>query len=189
MEIIKAIPNKDGSKEPGIEYCEGWHDHYAMGISVVCGYDYDTGRFRVFMKDNFEELQEIFVKNHGPFVGFNNIGFDNQVLRANSIHINDERCYDILKEIWVASGLTSNFQHPSHLGFSLDDVLSSNFKGIQKSGHGSFAPILWQKKQYAKVVDYCLNDIKCTKEVLDQILYRGLLKSPKTGEILNIPRP
>ena len=202
-EIIKAIQGKGESRVDGIEYCEGWHDYEGMGISVVCGYDYYTDRYRVFMEDNFEELRDVFREHPGPFVGFNNIGFDNRLLRANDIFPDDGRCYDILKEIWVSAGLAPEFQYPSHIGYGLDDVLQVNFNGLQKSGNGAQAPVLWQLKQYAQVVDYCLDDVRLTKKVLDEILKTGRLINPKglgcvdyclddvrlTKEVLVLPRP
>lgn len=189
-EIVKAISSKNEEMLQGIEYCKGWQDHENMGLSVVCGYDYNTMRFRVFMKDNFGELQMIFEHQNGPFVGFNNIGFDNKLLRANGIEINDSKCYDILKEIWVANGLGPEFEYPSHIGYGLDAVLNVNFPGIKKSGHGALAPVQWQRKQYAQVVDYCLEDIRLTKKVLDKILTSGKLVDPVSKEkILIIPRP
>lgn len=188
-EIIKAIQGKNEDRIQRIEYCEGWQDHKNMGISVVCGYDYFTDRYRVFMADNFTALQGVLLAHPGPLIGFNNIGFDNKLLRANGIAIADEKCYDILSEIWKADGLTAWFEYPTHIGYSLNNILSSNFPNLQKSGHGALAPVLWQQKQYAEVVDYCLEDVRLTKKVLDKILRTGNLINPKNGNVLKIPRP
>jgi hypothetical protein len=132
-EIIRAIQNKNEARLYGIEYCAGWHDFENMGISVVCGYDYLTDRYRVFMQDNFDELQDIFADcRNAPFVGFNSIAFDNNLFRANNIRIDDNQCYDILREIWISDGLDPDFEYPSHLGYGLNDTLKANFTGIQK---------------------------------------------------------
>lgn len=101
-EIIKAIEDKKHPKQDGIESCFGWHDHENMGLSCVCCYDYLTDRYRVFLEDDWEWLQSLFNVG-GPLVGFNNIGFDNKLLRANSFNDND--CYDILQQIWMAESL------------------------------------------------------------------------------------
>lgn len=188
-EIIKAIQSKNEDRLKGIEYCDGWQDHENMGISVVCGYDYFTDRYRVFMADNLINLQAVLLDHPGPLVGFNNIGFDNKLLRANGLKVDDSKCYDILKEIWISDGLSPEFQYPSHIGYSLDDLLLANFTGIAKSGHGAMAPVLWQQKRYAEVVDYCLEDVRLTKKVLDRILRSGRLLNPKNGKPLLVPRP
>jgi len=191
-EIIKAIEDKRHPKQEGIEYCDGWQDHANMGISCVCCYDYDTGRYRVFLNDNDEGwdlLQYAFNHNSGPLVGFNNIGFDNKLLRANEFVVDDSHCYDILQQIWVADNLTPEFHYPSHIGYSLDAVLSANFPNLQKSGHGALAPVLWQQGRLGQVIDYCLEDIRLTKKVLDKILKTGRLLNPTNGQPLKIPRP
>lgn len=188
-EIIKAIEDKKHPKQDGIEYCEGWQDHENMGISCVCCYDYLTDRYRVFLKDDWDGLQGLFHVG-GPLIGFNNIGFDNKLLRANGFKINDNDCYDILQQIWLADDLEPEFHYPSHAGYGLDAVLSANFPNIQKSGHGATAPVLWQKGKIGQVIDYCLEDIRLTKKVLDKILRTGRLINPiKSDVFLGIPRP
>ena len=44
IEIIKAIPSKNGERITGIEYCEGWKDHANMGISVIGAMTWPEGR-------------------------------------------------------------------------------------------------------------------------------------------------
>lgn len=39
IEIIKAIPGRNGEREEGIEYAEGFHDHANLGVSVIGAYD------------------------------------------------------------------------------------------------------------------------------------------------------
>jgi len=190
-EIIKAIEDKKHPKQTGIEYCKGWQDHENMGISCVCCYDYQSDRYRVFLEDKgWDLLQSLFDNNNGPLIGFNNIGFDNKLLRANGVLVDDKKCYDILQQLWVADGLAPEFHYPSHIGYSLDALLSVNFPNLQKSGHGALAPVLWQQGMIGQVIDYCLEDIRLTKKVLDRILRIGMLVNPINGKTpLLIPRP
>lgn len=188
-EIIKAIEDKKHPKQEGIEYCSGWQDHKNMGLSCVCCYDYLTKRYRVFLEDGWDKLQHLF-STRRPLIGFNNIGFDNKLLRANGFIIPDDICYDILQQIWLADDLAPEFHYPSHIGYSLDATLKVNFPNLQKSGHGALAPILWQEGKTGQVIDYCLEDIRLTKKVLDKILRTGGLVNPiKSDVFLSIPRP
>lgn len=188
-EIVKAIQGKNEAVIPGIKYCQGWRDFDNMGISVVCGYDYRTERYRIFMEDNMDELRAIFDdKDNFPFVGFNSKGFDNKLLVANNVNVNDMLCYDILQKVWVADGLEPEFRYPSHIGYGLDDIVKVNFNRA-KSGHGALAPVQWQRREYGSVVDYCLEDVRLTKMVMDQILLKGTLINPKNGKQLFITRP
>jgi len=191
LEILKAIPDpRGGEPEVGIEYCEGWKDHANMGITVLGVYDYLEDRYRVFLDDNKEEFAKL-LDSRGPLcVGFNSIPFDNEVLmhtegwRAPNTAI----CYDLLKEIWNALKLQSAFNVGTHGGLGLEAMCEANF-GTKKSGNGAMAPILWQRKQFGAVIDYCLNDVVLSKQLMDRVLAGHPLINPKGGKPLLLRNP
>ena len=201
IEIEKAIADKKNPPVGGIEYCKGWGDHAGMGISFIGAYDYQEDRYRAFFKDNFADFANL-VSSRNPIVGFNNIGFDNKVLVNTSstasylyaCHIDTEsiilRSYDILREIWRAAGLDPNkFNLHTHVGYGLDDCCKANF-GIRKSGNGALAPVDFQRGKYGNVADYCLNDVRMTKKLFDQIISHGYIIDPKDqNRILRLRRP
>jgi hypothetical protein len=82
LEILRAIPDRNGRRDEGIEYCEGWHDHANMGITVLGVFDYAEDRYRVFCLDNNQEFTNLVSERRPLCVGFNNIRFDNAVLSA-----------------------------------------------------------------------------------------------------------
>lgn len=183
-EIVKAIQGKNEERLQGIEYCEGWHDHAGMGISVICVYDYATGRYRVFCADNFPEFQEL-VNSTNIVVGFNSIGFDNKLCAANGLNVPAEKTYDLLAEIWAGSGLTKTFKFGTHTGFGLEACCQANF-GLKKTGNGATAPVDWQRGKIGKVIDYCLNDISLTKILLDQVIEKGFIIDPRYPDVRQI---
>lgn len=188
LEIIKAIPDKNSENLQGIEYCEGWQDHKNMGISVICAYDYVDDRYRVFCKDNFKEFQKLCTERN-CLVSFNGIGFDNKVLKENGIIVPENRCYDILVQVWIGDNLKPMFEYPSHIGYGLDAICAANFDE-RKTGHGALAPVQWQKGEIGDVIDYCINDVKLTKDLLDYIIRYGAIKSPKEKDkIIRVRRP
>lgn len=180
IEIVKAVPPKYGEpKEPGIQYCDGWEDFANMGISVVGIYDYNADTYRIFCEDNREELQMLFAR-HNICVSFGGIKFDNNVLHAAwGIEIDRNKCYDILREIWVSMGLDpTRFVSKTHGGLSLNAIAIAN--GLTgKTGNGAYAPHLWQQGKIGSVIDYCLQDVRATKGLLDKILRLGQLKDPR----------
>lgn len=189
IEIIKAIPNRSGPRDPKIEYCEGWHDHENMGVSVIGCYDYREDRYRVFCADNFGAFLSRCAIDGTLLVSFNGISFDNRVIDAClKTKIPERICYDLLVEVWAASGLGPKFAYPSHAGFGLDAICEANF-GTKKTGNGAFAPVLWQRSQIGEVIDYCLNDVRLTKQLFDHVLDGGRLKCPKTGNPLTLRSP
>lgn len=189
IEIINAIANKKTDRIDGINYCDGWHDHAGMGISVIGAYDYEEGRYRVFCADNFRDFARL-VDHHDTVIGFNNISFDNPVIDAAGIHsILAAKSYDLLIEIWKGAGLGSKFKYPSHIGFGLDACCHVNF-GTRKSGHGAMAPVEWQRGNIGGVIDYCINDVKLTKQLFDLVSERGEILDPRNAEnIISVELP
>lgn len=192
-EIIKGIPPENIlQRQKDIEYCAGWSDHAHMGISVIGAYDYEEDRYRVFLRDNFDQFQEL-INNREILVGFNNINFDDKLIVENGfmLHLltidklvtNQKpiRSYDLLRETWQAASLDPDGPlSKAHAGFRLDDIAKSNF-GLAKSGNGALAPIEWQRGQYGSVIDYCIMDVKLTKMLMDQVLDKGIVFDPRAG--------
>ena len=180
-EIIKMIPPKSGELDPDLEYCAGFDDFANMGIALIGVHDYCFDQYRLFSKDELGDFQAL-VDYHDIVVGFNNIRFDNQLLAANGVKIPEDKCYDILVEMFSQFG-------GRRFGCTLGDVARVNF-GAQKSGSGADAPKLWQQGFYGKVSDYCLHDIRLTKKILDRILRQGWIINPlNTAARLYLPRP
>lgn len=192
IEIKNAIPPKDGALDPEVAYCAGWGDHANMGIACIGCYDYVEDRYRVFMDDNLLDFYALACVR-SPLVGFNNIAFDDAVIRATAgeLYPGDDVAhrYDILVQLWEAAGLGPKFQYPSHMGFSLDAVSKANF-GAAKSGNGALAPVDFQRRRYGALIDYCLNDVRLTKRALDWILTHGWLADPREPtRRLHVRRP
>lgn len=183
IEIKNGIaPNDPSQHVEGIKYCDGWTDYAAMGVAVVGVYDYCADNYRTFGEHDIADFQNL-VNAHDIAVGFNNLRFDNNVLRANNVVITPQKSYDILVEIYSALG---SYQK----GCRLDDVVKANFSNARKTGNGADAPVWWQQGFYTKVIDYCLNDVRLTKMILDRILRYGDINNPiYPSEILRMKRP
>lgn len=179
-EIEKAIRGRGEEQIPGIEYCQGWKDFIGMGISVIGVYDFKESKYRVFLEDNLNELQQL-IDDRKFCIGFNNENFDNQLLAAHNINIPEEKSFDLLKAIKEVTGTTK--------GLGLEAICKVNFNTL-KNSNGALAPILWQQKQYGKVIDYCLNDVNMTLAILNKIAFNSCLTDPRNEEeiiIITLP--
>ena len=189
IEIVKAVPSPYSHHEKGIKYCSGWSDHARMGISVIGCYDYADQRTRVFCADNFSAFVERARHSGTLLVGFNSIRFDNAVIAATiNETFAEDACYDILRETWIAAGIGPEFQRGTHGGYGLDAMCEKNF-GTKKSGNGALAPVLWQQGKIGEVIDYCLNDVRLTKQLFDRVLEGVALASPKDDRPLTLRVP
>lgn len=164
LEIINAILGKGEAAEPGIRYCKGWGDHAGMGISVLVAARPDGSEVHVFIGD--AKCPEWNRENHiGLFaelaesaelvIGHNSRSFDAKVLAASGIHIDERRHLDFYHEIKKAT------REPFAKGYKLNDICK-RIGGPQKSDDGALAPMLWQRGERQRVIDYCINDIQMT---------------------------
>lgn len=182
LEIVNGIPPRDGKCEADITYCAGWDDHANMGISVICAYDSESDRYRVFCEDNFTAFLDLcgdVAGDEGRLVSFNGIRFDNQVIwHALKMHIEEDLCYDLLREVWAAAGFGSEFNWKTHAGFGLDACAKANFD-LGKTGYGGDAPVWWQRGEIGKVIDYCLEDVRLTTKLFQRVLLQGQIADPR----------
>lgn len=184
IEIANPIaPADDSKREAGLFYAKDFQDYSNMGIACIVAYEYSTDKYRIFGKYELDDFQ-LLLDAHDVAVGFNNIRFDNNVLRACNVSISDSKSYDILAKIYHALG---SFQK----GCKLEDVIKANFpNSAGKSMNGADAPIQWQKGYHTRVIDYCVNDVRLTKMLLDRILRFGWLKNPiNPDKLIKIKRP
>ena len=172
LEIQKAIPH--GERVDGIEYCKGWDDHANMGIACLCAYDFAADRYFVFTEDNLKEFDDL-AEGH-TLGGFNSIGFDNKVLRAEGLLQDHHAHYDLLRRTWDA--MDDIDPDESKKGSGLDALARANgFKG--KTGHGAKAPVWYQQGQIGRVINYCLEDVRITKELIARVYAEGVLNDPR----------
>ena len=182
-EIANPIDDGKIQRLPDLVYADGWGDYKGMGISVVGCYSYSDngGSYISFTKDNLKELQDAFDR-HALLVGFNNVYFDNKLLEAHGFKIPREKVYDMFLEIKRAANAGKYAK-----GYNLGNVAVKN--GLQgKSGSGENAPLMWQRGLHSEVIEYCLQDVKVTKEVLDLVI-SGSLLCPVTGQPLDVYKP
>lgn len=188
LEIIKAISEKSGLRVDGIEYCEGWHDHTNMGISVIgfCaiitnGKDMIIGD-PSFVAGDYWGLQFFrkLANESDGVIGFNTRGFDDKVLAAAGIEVNTT--YDLLEEVRLAAYGSIDYQDsPKGHSYALGKLAAAN--GLTKTGDGANAAIEWQKGLHKKVADYCMNDVLISAKILKRGI-EGSLKNPNApGEL------
>lgn len=174
LETANPIDDRRTPRRGVITYANGWGDFVNMGIACVCCFDFRTNRSRVFDYKTLP-LFGALVANSECVVGFNNHRFDDEVLRAQGIMIEDARSYDILKEVYRGLGVLHQQYKPK--GYTLNDLAKTNF-GLSKSGNGAEAPFEWQAGNIGSVIDYCLYDVHLTYKLLDRILRCGYIFDP-----------
>lgn len=182
-EIIKCIPDREGFRNPNFLYCDGWHDHANMGISLIGAWLSWDNSIRIYPQSAFAAFQKA-VKEAELIVGFNSISFDDKLCHANGIEISTN--YDLLSEVWAAAGMPRTYTYgQTRAGYKLENLAQANL-GRGKSGSGELAPELWQRGKEWEVARYLTDDILITKAIFQR---RQRLIDPTDGSILCLREP
>jgi len=156
------------------------YDHKKLKVSVVGTYDYATGEYYAYLE---EELPQLFKKlEHASFlIGFNSNKFDLPVLSPYYIgNIFQFPSLDLLEEVEKALGFR----------VALDDLSRATLK-TKKSGHGFLAIDYYKKKEWDKLKNYCLSDVRITRDLYEfgkknkKVLFqtsKGMREIPVTFE-------
>ena len=154
-----------GSREPS-----------ALDMSVCCIYDYETDKYRSFTKENLNELWPIFEKAD-LLIGFNSDHFDIPVLnKYYSGDLKKIKSLDLLKEVKDSLGRRIKL-----------DTLAEATLGRNKTGHGLEAIVWWRNGEKQKVIDYCIEDVRITKDIYEYALKNGKLKYTDGKDIKEFP--
>ena len=153
----------------------GSNDPKDLDISVVCIYEYETDKYSSFLQEDFGKLWPI-LENADMLITYNGDHFDIPLLDkyypGDLSHI---KSLDLLKEVKNA------------LGYRLKlDSIAAGTLGHGKSGHGLEAITWWKNGEIEKLIKYCIDDVKATKEVYDYALKNGSLKYKDVATIKEV---
>lgn len=160
-----------------------WSTHDKMGLSVGCLYDYSDGDYKVYFRNDMKSLVDR-LNNAELIVAFNQIGFDNKLLRALGGDLKpdvDLPNFDMLYESRKSVGWREGDRFPK--GLRLDNHLEATFGAdLMKTDDGANAPILWQKGEIAQVTTYCLADVRREKMLFEHIVDKGWAATKEHGK-------
>jgi DEAD/DEAH box helicase domain-containing protein len=140
----------------------GAYNPALLEVSLVGVYFYETDTFESFLKEDLPKLWPR-LERADRIIGYNLIGFDYPCLQTSYTgDIMKLPTVDLLVEI------------EKKLGFriKLDDVAQATL-GVGKSGHGLMAVEYWRKGEIDKLREYCLQDVRVTRDVYDHALQQG----------------
>lgn len=149
-EVVLDIETQNTFEEVGGYFTD------KLKVSLVGVYYYETDTYESYLEPDLPKLFQKLEKS-GRIIGYNSIGFDMPVL--NNYYLGDLLKLpqlDILREIEKKLGHR----------IKLDDVAKATL-GTQKSGHGLQAVTWWKQGKIDEIREYCLQDVKVTKEVYE----------------------
>ena len=153
----------------------GSSDPSALDISVASAYDSETDSYTTVTVDEIEKLWPIF-ERADALVGYNSNHFDIPLL--NKYYPGDLtkiRSIDLMVEVQKVLGRRIRLQ----------SLAEATLK-VGKSGNGLESVKWWNEGLYEKVREYCIQDVKITRDLYDIALTKGSLKYKDLKDIRDI---
>ncbi len=153
----------------------GSSDPTALDISVVCIHDTKDDSYQSFFEKDFKNLWPI-LEEADALVTWNGDHFDIPLL--NKYYPGDLtkiRSIDLMKEVQNVLGRR----------LKLDTVAEATL-GANKSGHGLEAIEWWKNGELDKLVKYCIDDVRLTKELYEFAKNKGHLKYKDAGAVRDV---
>jgi DEAD/DEAH box helicase domain-containing protein len=134
-------------------------------LTVVAIHDSQTGEYSAYFKEDLPKLWPI-LERTDMLIGFNSDAFDipllNRYYPGDLLHL---RSLDLLTEVQKVLGRRIRLQS-----------LAEATLGKGKSGDGLKASEWWKEGKKEKVREYCIEDVRLTRELFDYASRHGVLK-------------
>lgn len=154
----------------------GSSDPADLTIAVVCTHDSETDMYDSFTMDQLPKLWTL-LENADMLIGYNSDHFDLPLLgRHYPGDLKKFKSLDLMKEIRAILGRR----------IKLDDIAQGTL-GKGKSADGLQAIVWWRQGDYQKVIDYCIEDVKVTKEIYEFARKNSCVKYYSGEKLLDIP--
>lgn len=144
-------------------------------ITVVAIHDSETGEYTSFSREELPRLWPV-MERADALIGFNSDNFDipllNRYYPGDLSHI---RSIDLMVEVQKVLGRRIRLQS-----------LAEATLGKGKKGDGLKAQDWWREGKYDLVREYCIEDVRLTRELYDYARAHGILKYKDLREIRDI---
>lgn len=133
----------------------GGRDPKKLHISMLGAYSYQDRQYTSYTEDELPLFWRR-LEQCALLIGFNNKGFDDQVVSSYFSEIFKVPRFDILEQVYQSIGFR----------IKLDNIAQATLNE-GKSGHGLLAIQLYKEGKIEELREYCLDDVRLTKEIYD----------------------
>ena len=178
--IVFDIETKNFFTDPEV----GWNNFGALEISMIGVYSYAQDKYFSFEETEMVKAGELF-REASRLVGFSSNRYDIPVLNlhfkalkeTSDIDLWQKERVDILEELEMAMGKR----------VSLSKLAEANL-GVAKDHSGAEAIEFYKHGRIEELRNYCLEDVRLTKELYDLYRNRGyfLVADKVSGELQKV---
>ncbi len=127
-----------------------------LSISVVCAYDYGTDTYTSYREEELGKLWPL-IDACDRIIGYNSIHFDMPLLEKYA-----GRKFSHIPHLDLLAKIKDTLGHR----LKLDDVAKATLN-VAKSGHGLQAVEWYKTGEWEKIIKYCIDDVKITRDVYE----------------------
>jgi len=131
----------------------GWENVDKLGISIACAYDSKTDQFMSYRENELSKLIDLCEER--LVVGYNIRGFDLPVMVPYGLNPSKLDVFDIMYDLETLT----------RQRFLKLEAVARGTLGTGKSADGLLAVEWWKSGQVQKIIDYCLQDVKVTRDI------------------------
>lgn len=157
----------------------GWDHIDKLGVSVACAYDSKTNEFLSFTENELSKLVDLCEER--LVVGYNIRGFDLPVLVPYGLTIKNVDSFDIMYDLEALT--RQRFLKLEHV--------ARGTLGTGKSADGLKAVEWWKAGEIQKIIDYCMQDVRVTRDVFNYGRQNGFVKIQRSegadGTVAQVP--
>lgn len=154
----------------------GWDHVEKLGISVACAYDSLTDKFTSYMEEDLPVLIELC--QNRLVVGYNIRGFDLPVMAPYGLEAQGLDVFDIMYDL-------ETLTRQRYLKL---EAVARGTLGAGKSADGLLAVKWWKTGEIQKIIDYCMQDVKVTRDIFQFGRQNGFVRIQRSEEkIVDVP--
>lgn len=148
----------------------GWDNVAQLGISIACAYDSKTDEFLSYRENELKKLIDLCEER--LVIGYNIRGFDLPVMVPYGL---DPKKLDVFDIMYDLEALTRQ-------RFLKLEAVARGTLGTGKSADGLMAVEWWKTGQVQKIIDYCIQDVRVTRDVFQFGRQNGFIKIQRSAE-------
>ena len=148
----------------------GWDHVDKLGISIACAYDSKTDRFLVYHENELKKLIQLCEER--LVIGYNIRGFDLPVLQPYGLQFQKLDVFDIMYDLETLT----------RQRFLKLEAVARGTLGTGKSADGLLAVEWWKSGQVDKIIEYCTQDVRVTRDVFEYGRKNGFVKIQRSAE-------
>lgn len=157
----------------------GWDHIDKLGVSVACAYDSKTDQFVSFLENELGKLIELCEER--LIVGYNIRGFDLPVLVPYGLEMKGLDVFDLMYDLEALT--RQRFLKLEHV--------ARGTLNAGKSADGLKAVEWWKQGEIQKVIDYCIQDVRVTRDIFQYGRQNGFVKIQRSegseGTVAQVP--